>query len=210
MSTKKNLCYVIVTLIFFAFFSMGSGCGDTKYYNNDSGSSSKTSTGHYVPGNIKNFQITMKKTGDYYAEQGYPDSMNAWRTVPKLMDCYSMILTGNNIINSGGVSSSVVLDFEYENHPNSLITTLPVSFQALSYYKFVDNSTYECTEKDQDDATGGQMNTGYFDNIVTLVNNSTLKWSYSWKNNPNVYGQTYGQVIGAMATYQEITLRRVK
>ena len=69
------------------------------------------------------------------------------------------------------------------------------------------NSTNNNTNNDSTDSDNngrGQANEGYWKNTVTLVNNSTLKWSYWNKANPN----TTGQIVGATEYYQEITLQR--
>ena len=163
----------------------------------------KTVTLHYVQGNVKSFQIEMKTNDEWWTEKYGSNNAGSWSGF------YSMILTGDNVLSSGFFGSSIVLDFEYDNPPSENAPLMPTPFPASIYYKPVGNNVYQATEKDQDSATGMQANAGYWKNTVTLVNNSTLKWSYWTKANDKSLGQTYGQLVGALETYREITLKRV-
>ena len=97
-----------------------------------------------------------------------------------------------------------MLDFENDDPIyRSSIEPTSVGFNTSIYYNYVGNNTYQATEEDEDSVAGGKSNTGYWENTVTLVNNSTLKWSYWWKDNPNT------QILGGVEYYQELTLKRV-
>ena len=169
---------------------------DQNYFVNEL--AGKTLTMHYVQGSFNNFQIEMKTNAEWYAEKGLGDA-------GVFSDFYAMVLRGNNVLSSGvWGGGTIMLDFENDDPIyRSSIKPTSVGFNTSIYYNYVGNNTYQATEEDEDSVAGGKSNTGYWENTVTLVNNSTLKWSYWWKDNPNT------QILGGVEYYQELTLKRV-
>ena len=154
---------------------------DGNYTMSDDGK--MAASGTYVQGSVDSLQITMGESdSNYFA--GF----------------YSMTLTGKNVIGSGAKGAgSVIITFKLNDSDDNLQSYLYCS----PFFVYDGENTYTTTEKERDSFMEGQLNAYSFKNTVTLVNNSTLKWSYWTKSNPDTLSFT-------REIYQEITLRRVK
>jgi len=204
MNTKKNLCYIFVALIIFAFFSLGSGCGDTKYYyGNDPNSSSSSGTnddgsGNESSGTAANIDGTYRfssedgrtVTGTYV--QGSIDVFQI--SVKKSTLGYAIILTGKNIFMSG--TEVAMLEPTYKDNNND---TFEGTFITMPMFTYDGKNSYVIDGTTDEQA---KLNIGLSKITITLESNSTLRWTY-W-----VQGDS--DTIGGHEVYQEIILRRVK
>jgi len=220
MSTKKNLCYVIVVLIFFAVFSMGSGCGDTKnYYGSEytsgSGSSGGTTDDETATDDDSSSGTAANINGTWEIIDGkYSASYDDGRTmtgtyvqgsidtfqieVKKGTLGYAIILTGKNIYMSG--TEVAMLRPTFKNDTSN--STFRGTFITMPMFTLSGKSSYVIDGTTDETA---KLNVGLSKITITLESDSTLLWTYWAQGNPNTMGS-----LGDTEVYQEITLRRVK
>ena len=203
MRLKKNgLCKIFLVILFLAFISGGcgggsSGSGGNSQGNNGNGNSNGNNGGQSGEINgtweiVSGHGTTMSGTSHWtYApgrigEIGIEVSKNNYGYGSIYDNFYATTLTGNEVINSGAKGSSwIFIDCTRDDDPDAKVLA-GTSFGSLSMLEYIENGTYQTTEKTYDKLSEvfpnmGNLNMGNFTETLVLEDSDTLRYTYEGK-----------------------------